>query len=90
MSEARVITGLKMALEASDSQTQDRYIQAMIKRARAVIARSEAGDLPDLGSTDMREQAKAIRHREGADRKRLRDLVEAKLRVFNPDYVSKK
>jgi len=90
MTEARVITGLKMALDAVDADTQDRYTQAMIKRATEIVARSRAADMPDLSSDKMREEAGAIRDGQSADRKALRELVEAKLRIFNPDYLTQK
>ncbi len=88
MSEARMIKGLKMALEASDAETQDRYTQAMRKRASEIIARSEDGGLVDVSPEQRREQAKAIRARTPVDRSALRDFVTVKLRIFNPDFLT--
>lgn len=90
MSEARVITGLKMALEASDPDTQDRYIQAMTKRAKEIITRSAGENLSGPSASEMRQQAKMIRNRQQVDPTALRELVAAKLRIFNPDYFTKR
>jgi len=92
MSLTRMTTALKLALKTTDQTDESRYTTAMKRRANDILDRADTNPIPDgLLPKRPNDLASSIRQNgnQNIDLHQLRNYVQAKLAISNPDSLTK-